>query len=237
MLPFNLPELEVSGLALVTAIDDCPPIAGGEGSVVTARFVTREVHVVASVDVLGADGTVETITGTTIHPVWSVDRQEWVPLAELAEGERLQGLDGLAVVLGISLSRVSQPVYNIEVHGEHVYQVGELGLVVHNATPARCAMIAEYGEEAMKGWQAAHIIPKNGWSWAPKELTSIIERIKDAGLIDDVANLFASTPGHAGTHTLAFVDDLIDVMIDRRSTESMIEGINVLWGRIKSGKY
>jgi hypothetical protein len=37
--------------------------------VVTARFVTREVHVVASVDVLGADGTVETITGTTIHPV------------------------------------------------------------------------------------------------------------------------------------------------------------------------
>jgi hypothetical protein len=40
MLPFNLPELEVSGLALVTCIDDCPPIADGEGSVVTARFVT-----------------------------------------------------------------------------------------------------------------------------------------------------------------------------------------------------
>ena len=126
---------------------------------------------VASVDVLGADGAVETITGTTIHPVWSVDRQEWVPLAELAQGERLQGLDGLAVVLGVSLARVSQPVYNIEVHGEHVYQVGELGLVVH---------------------------------------------------IDDVANLFASTPGHAGTHTLALVDCLIDVMIDRHSTESMI---------------
>ena len=74
MLPLSLPELAVSGLALVTAIDDCPPIADGEGSVVTARFVTREVHVVASLDVLGADGTVETITGTTIHPVWSVDR-------------------------------------------------------------------------------------------------------------------------------------------------------------------
>jgi hypothetical protein len=91
--------------------------------------------VVASVDVLGADGTVETITGTTIHPVWSVDRQEWVPLAELVDGERLQGLDGLAVVLGVSLSRVSQAVYNIEVHGEHVYQVGELGVLVHNSCP------------------------------------------------------------------------------------------------------
>jgi hypothetical protein len=84
------------------------------------------------VDVLGADGSVETITGTTIHPVWSVDRQEWVPLAELADGETLQGLDGLAVVLSVSLSRVSQPVYNIEVHGEHVYQVGGLGVLVHN---------------------------------------------------------------------------------------------------------
>jgi hypothetical protein len=68
-----------------TPIDDCPPIA--DGSVATARFVTREVHVVASVDVLGADGSVETITGTTIHPVWSVDRQGWVPLGELVEGE------------------------------------------------------------------------------------------------------------------------------------------------------
>jgi hypothetical protein len=58
-----------------------------------------------------------------------------VPLAELAEGETLQGLDGLVVVLSVSLSRVSQPVYNIEVHGEHVYQVGELGLVVHNTCP------------------------------------------------------------------------------------------------------
>ena len=113
----------------------------------TARFVTCEVHVVASVDVLGADGTVETITGTTIHPLWSVDRQEWVPLAKLADGERLCcdtesfGLGfpssltpkASGLVLSVSLSRVSQPVYNIEVHGEHVYQVGELGVVVHNS--------------------------------------------------------------------------------------------------------
>jgi hypothetical protein len=30
ILPLNLPELEVSGLAFVTAIDDCPPIAKGD---------------------------------------------------------------------------------------------------------------------------------------------------------------------------------------------------------------
>jgi hypothetical protein len=101
------------------------------------------------VDVLGTDGSFETITGATIHPVWSVDRQEWVPLAELAQGDRLRcdtesfGLcfpsslspKASGLVLSVSLSRVSQPVYNIEVHGEHVYQVGELGVVVHNECP------------------------------------------------------------------------------------------------------
>ena len=53
LLPLNLPELDVSGLAMVTSIDDCPPIVDGEGSVVTARFVTREVHIVASVGCAG----------------------------------------------------------------------------------------------------------------------------------------------------------------------------------------
>ena len=125
MLPLNLPELEVSGLALVTAIKDCPPIADGEGSVVTARFVTREVHVVASLGVLGADGRVETITCTTIHPVWSVDRQEWVPLAELAEGETKTLLSCLTDQGFPPASSLRPPacfVYNIEVHGEQVYQ-------------------------------------------------------------------------------------------------------------------
>jgi hypothetical protein len=167
MLPLNLAELEVSGLALVTAIDDCPPIASGEGSVVTAPFITREVHVVASVDVLGAYGTVETITGTTIHPVWSVDRQEWVPLGELTQGEHLlsphpsplrgRGTEGegavTAIVLSVSLSRVSQPVYNIEVHGEHVYQVGELGLLVHNANECfRVMSNVEYAGARLGKW-------------------------------------------------------------------------------------
>jgi hypothetical protein len=179
MLPFNLPELEVSGLALVTSIDDCPPIASGEGSVVTARFVTREVHVVASVDVLGADGSVETITGTTIHPVWSVDRQEWVPLSELSEDETLQGLDGLVVVLSVTLSRVTQPVYNIEVHGEHVYQVGELGLVVHNA----CAGFNSEMTKALQWLQQHGFNAKNAVPYASRSsdkwMKGLVNGLKD----------------------------------------------------------
>jgi hypothetical protein len=49
LLPINIEELQVKGSALVTAIDDCPEIAGGEGSVVTARFCTRQVDSIARV--------------------------------------------------------------------------------------------------------------------------------------------------------------------------------------------
>jgi hypothetical protein len=237
MLPFNLPELDVSGLAMVTSSDDCPPIAEGEGSVVTARFVTREVHVVASVDVLGADGTVETISGTTIHPMWSVDRQEWVPITELAEGEVLQGLDGLAVVLSVTLSRVTQPVYNIEVHGEHVYQVGELGVLVHNAcNPIRTNMI-NAGVVFAPGEQAAHIIPQNGWSWAQSELHEIIANVTNAGLIHDPRNGFVAGSGHMGTHSAEFVNDLIEVMKLRRTQHEMEIGMDMLRAMIEAGKY
>ena len=132
LLPMNIEELQVQGKALVTAIEDCPEIAMGEGSVVTGRFLTRQVDVIARVEILGADGTIETLEGTSIHPIWSLDRNAWVPLGELAEAERLQGQAGEAIVLTHFIVNRSTPVYNIEVHGEHVYEVGELRLLVHN---------------------------------------------------------------------------------------------------------
>jgi len=60
-----------------------------------------------------------------------------VPLGELAEGEQLCGASGPAIVLTATILPRSLPVYNIEVHGEHVYQVGTLGLLVHNACISR----------------------------------------------------------------------------------------------------
>jgi hypothetical protein len=151
LLPINIEELQVKGSATVTSIDDCPEIADGEGSVVTARFITREVHVVASVDIQGPDGSIETITGTPIHPIWSVDRQEWVPLGELIEGEALHAANGIATVLSLALVNRSLPVYNVEIHGEHVYQVGEFGLLVHNSDVCTAAgrKLTEHAQESL----------------------------------------------------------------------------------------
>ena len=75
-----------------------------------------------------------------------MDRADWIPLSQLQPGERLLCSDAStswdgesergqthAFVLGVTLSTVCEPVYNLEIHGEHVYQVGELGVLVHNA--------------------------------------------------------------------------------------------------------
>jgi len=131
-LPMQIDELQIDGIAHVTSVESCPPISSGEGSVVTARFITRQVDEVATIEVIGPDGQIESLTGTKIHPIWSVDRQDWVPLAELREGETLQASAGIATVISVTLASCTQPVYNIEVHGEHVYQVGEFQLLVHN---------------------------------------------------------------------------------------------------------
>ncbi len=90
---------------------------------------------------LGADGTTDTIEGTTIHPIWSVDRDDWVPLGELQEGEQLLSAAGPATILTHQVLHRATPVYNIEVQGEHVYQVGALGLLVHNLCGGKHHMV------------------------------------------------------------------------------------------------
>jgi hypothetical protein len=132
LLPLNIAELQVAGFAHVTSIEPCPIIAVGEGSVITGRFVTRKVDEIARVEILGANGSIDVLEGTTIHPIWSLDRNDWAPLGELEPNERLSGQAGSATVLSLTILDHPTPVYNIEVHGEHVYQVGELALLVHN---------------------------------------------------------------------------------------------------------
>jgi hypothetical protein len=55
LLPLNIAELQVAGFAQVTAIEPCPLIASGDGSVITGRFVTRQVDTIARVEILGAE--------------------------------------------------------------------------------------------------------------------------------------------------------------------------------------
>ena len=92
-----VPELGIDGLAEVTAIRPCPPIAGGEGRVVTGRFVTRDVANVVRITLV--NGT--EIWATDVHPVWSIDREDWVPAGKLEPGEYVATLTGPVAVTSV----------------------------------------------------------------------------------------------------------------------------------------
>jgi hypothetical protein len=148
LMPLSIEELGLSGYATIQTVEDCGPIARGDGSVVTGRFTTSRVNFIVRLTVAGPDGTVEVLEGTTVHPIWSVDRNDWIQLSDLQEGERLQAANGIATVLSIAIVSTNVPVYNIEVHGEHVYQVGQLGVLAHN----QCHHIVSYFQNAGRGF-------------------------------------------------------------------------------------
>ncbi|MCR9143933.1 MAG: TIGR04388 family protein [bacterium] len=80
---------------------------------------------------VGAD----TLTVTDNHPFWLPEIGEWVPARELKVGTVLQSKDGTAArisQISIRKLRQSEPIYNVEVEGEHNYFAGKGALLVHN---------------------------------------------------------------------------------------------------------
>ena len=154
-LDLAVPELGIDGLAEVTAVRDCPLIAEGEGRVVTGKFVTRDVANVVRITL--ANGT--EIRATDVHPVWSVDLEDWVPAGKLEPGEQVDTLTGPVAVASVEPLDRHPAVYNLEVHGEHVYRVAVDGVLVHNGdltcvsarslVPSGSSRLGIWGEERL----------------------------------------------------------------------------------------
>ncbi len=126
-----LPEQGIEGWATLRSVEDCPELEPGPGHLVTGWFA----HTSGQVCDLQVEGEPEVIGITGAHPVWSLDRQDWVSVLGLREGEWLSTRDGGAArVLSVTLRPGREPVYNIEVDGQHCYRVGEQGILVHNAS-------------------------------------------------------------------------------------------------------
>ncbi|MGH7192220.1 MAG: polymorphic toxin-type HINT domain-containing protein, partial [Candidatus Saccharimonadales bacterium] len=127
-IDLDLPELDAAGSAEVLSVGACPTIERGDGQVVTATFT----HQAATVIDLTIAGLSEPIGCTPRHRFWSEDRQEFVPADELRTGERLRASDGRTTRLVAASPRAAgEPVYNLEVNGQHVYLVSSAGVLVH----------------------------------------------------------------------------------------------------------
>ena len=71
---------------------------------------------------------------TANHPIYSVDRRDFVRASELRLGETLRHLTGTTQITRIAPIPGEQPVHNLEVHGHHVYHVTNVGVLVHNSS-------------------------------------------------------------------------------------------------------
>jgi hypothetical protein len=124
----SVPECGIDGNANVLAIEPCPAIPSGAGRVVTGTFL----HQARSTITLTIAGQTEPIECTGNHPFWSEDRRTFVRADSLQPNESLRTATGLTTVESWTPDLNPTPVYNIEVHGAHVYHVGTSGVVVHN---------------------------------------------------------------------------------------------------------
>ena len=73
---------------------------------------------------------------TSNHSIYSADRLDFVPAGELRVGETLRNLDGVVRIESIEQLGTEERVYNLEIHGEHVFRVASSGVLVHNSSGA-----------------------------------------------------------------------------------------------------
>jgi hypothetical protein len=132
----HLPEMGLNDRAQVLAVGPCPPVRPGQGRVVTGTF--RHLASGNLVDV-AVEGLAGPVGCTTTHPFWSEDRRDFVPALALRAGERLRTLEGIRRVVAVRPRPRAESacVYNLEVDGEHVFQVARAGILVHNVSPPK----------------------------------------------------------------------------------------------------
>jgi hypothetical protein len=125
-------EQGLDGLAEVLAIEPCPSISSGVGRVVTGTFT----HFRGGILRIRLAGLAEPLGVTSNHSIYSADRLDFVPAGELRVGETLRNLDGDVRIESIEQLGSEERVYNLEIHGEHVFRVASSGLLVHNSSGA-----------------------------------------------------------------------------------------------------
>jgi len=144
-------EISAGGWAYVLEIGPCPEIERGPGSVVTATYRHSSSE---TIDLRMSDGA--SIGVTTNHPIWSEDRHSFVPAGQLRRGEHVSTRKGIAEVVALAARSKSEPVLNIEVHGEHVYRVGDFGLLVHNNDDCPPDEFVDYDGEGTSRENTSH---------------------------------------------------------------------------------
>lgn len=170
----SVPECGIHGDATIVEVSAAPIPAGSRGSLVTATFR----HHSASVISITLKHDTSPIVTTPVHRFWSPDRQAFIRAEHLRAGDTLQSSVGSREVIA-SVRRLSETaaVFNLEVERDHVYHVGDSGLLVHNGTLTPIQFLEQVGFSNVKSIG----IPANGGSPFPLPTTGeIVYALYDA---------------------------------------------------------
>ncbi len=191
----TLPELDAAGYAQVVAVEPYPAIASGPGRVVLGTFH----HSAGDVyDVRLSDGSQLGVTAR--HPVWSVDRGEWVSVGDLEPGETLEALDGPVQFESATPRAEAAAVFNLEVDADHAYRVGEHGVLVHNVSAYAeiTPITGGKGLEYATNWHKTRR-QSGGDYLSPKVMKNYAEMVYQYSSRDPVQTI--SHTGSAGFHS------------------------------------
>ena len=132
----DLPELGAEGNARIVSIGPSPDIGPAPSTacqLVTGTFA----HSSGEILDIRVEGLDEPIGVTANHPFYSEDAKTFVPAGKLSPGELLRQANGRSSrVIQITKRTTPEPVFNLEVNGEHTYHISKTALLVHNNSAA-----------------------------------------------------------------------------------------------------
>jgi Pretoxin HINT domain len=134
----NMPELGSQGWATVKAIrvnqlDTRFWDENRKGDYVSRPITGKFEHESNDVYYLHFGDNPEPLGVTGSHPIWSIDRNDWVGASELKIGEKVKTEEGLTVLKSRTKSDKKQKVYNLEIYKDHNFLVSTDKILVHNS--------------------------------------------------------------------------------------------------------
>ena len=200
-------EAGLEGRARVVSLSDDVTVDSrtAYGAIVMATIR----HENASVIELVLDGDEANALGVTPnHPLYSADRDAWVPAGEFEVGEHVETQDGVtATVTSIRDEGRRETVYNLEVYRAQTYHVGEQRLLAHN-TGAACRDLSNW-------------IPKTPNDMGTRGLGDLVGWTKGSAKKHSVSG----TPIEAQQKLLSDTDVLIDQLTPTRLGEFRNAGL------------
>lgn len=134
----NMPELGSQGWATVIAIrvnqlDTRFWDENRDGDYVSRPITGKFIHESNDVYNLHFGDNAKPLGVTGSHPIWSIDRNDWIGATDLKIGEKVKTQEGELTLVSKEKIEGKHKVYNLEIYKDHNFLVSTDKILVHNS--------------------------------------------------------------------------------------------------------